>query len=127
MLAARDYARKYNIKNWATLAEDVLYRIDKIERITSFNRYLTHLSCEDQEAESKYDDSKHLHAWLPERHVRKFIDELNQSNTLYFMKECLYDYDDYEHAILKIFKFDVFYECRHKTFVHPSVKRPFKL
>ena len=115
MLAARDYARKYNVKNWATLAEDVLYRIDKIERITSFNRYLTHLSCEDQEAESKYDDSKHLHAWLPERHVRKFIDELNQSNTLFFVKENWFGDVTFE--------FVVYRNCCQKTFVHPSVKR----
>ena len=81
MSGVQDSSVAYNVKNWETLAEDVLYRIDKIERINC--RYLTHLSCEDQDAG---DDREHLHAWLYEMHVRKFIDELNQSNTLFFVK-----------------------------------------
>ena len=112
-----------DIKNWVTLDENVVYRVDKIEKIRF--RYFAHLSCEDQEAESGYDDSEHFHAWLPAIHVIKFINELNQSDTLFFMID--HDYDDEEGEIHVIFTFDVCYECRHKTFVHPSVKRPFKL
>ena len=112
-----------DIEDWATLNENVVYRVDKIEKIRY--RYFAHLSCKDQEAESRYDDSEHLHAWLPAIHVVKFINELNQSNTPFFMIDHLYDCDDEEGEIHVIFTFDVCYECRHKTFVHPSAKRPY--
>ena len=110
MSGVQDSSVAYNVKNWETLAEDVIYRIDKLEFING--SYLSHLSYQYPNAG---DDCEHFHAWLYEMHVRKFIDELNQSNTLFFVKANWFGDVTFE--------FVVYRNCRQKTFVHPSVKR----